>query len=51
LILISSVGGALGQKIKEYSRISSELADRIIGVVIVLIGVYFLLIAGGVVSL
>jgi cytochrome c-type biogenesis protein len=51
LVLISAIGGALGQKVKEYTRISSELLDRIIGVVIVLIGVYFLLIAGGVVSL
>jgi cytochrome c-type biogenesis protein len=45
LILISSIGGALGQKVKEYSRISSEVADRIIGVVIILIGVYFLYLA------
>jgi len=51
LVLISAVGGALGQKVKEYTRISSEVLDRIIGAVIVLIGVYFLLIAGGVVSL
>jgi cytochrome c-type biogenesis protein len=50
LILISSIGGAVGQKVKEYTRISSEVADRIIGVVIILIGVYFLLIAGGLVS-
>jgi len=45
LVLISSVGGAFGQKVKEYTRISSELLDRIIGVVIVLIGVYFLYLA------
>jgi cytochrome c-type biogenesis protein len=45
LIIISAIGGALGQKIKEYSSISSEVADRIIGVVIVLIGVYFLYLA------
>jgi len=51
IVLISAIGGALGQKVKEYTRISSEVIDRIIGVVIVLIGVYFLLIAGGVVSL
>ena len=51
LVLISAVGGALGQKVKDYTRISSEVLDRIIGAVIVLIGVYFLLIAGGVVSL
>ncbi|HVP24450.1 MAG TPA: cytochrome c biogenesis protein CcdA, partial [Methanomicrobiales archaeon] len=45
LVLISSIGGAFGQKVKEYTRISSELANRIIGVVIILIGVYFLAIA------
>jgi cytochrome c biogenesis protein CcdA len=45
LVLISAVGGALGQKAKEYTRISSEVADRIIGVAIILIGVYFLYLA------
>jgi cytochrome c-type biogenesis protein len=45
LILISAVGGAFGQRVKEYTRISSEVADRIIGAVIVLIGVYFLYLA------
>jgi cytochrome c-type biogenesis protein len=45
LIIISAIGGALGQKVKEYTRISSEVADRIIGAVIVLIGVYFLYLA------
>jgi len=47
LILISSIGGTLGQKIKEYSRISGEAADRIIGVAIILIGMYFLFLAFG----
>ena len=51
LVIISSIGGALGQKVKDYSRISSDVAERIIGVIVILIGVYFLLIAGGVVSL
>ena len=51
LVIISAIGGALGQKVKEYTRISSEVLDRIIGGVILLIGIYFLLIAGGVVSL
>jgi cytochrome c-type biogenesis protein len=51
LVIISAIGGALGQKVKDYTRISSEVLDRIIGAVILLIGVYFLLIAGGVVSL
>lgn len=50
LVLIASIGGALGQKVKEYTRISSDLANRILGVVIVLIGVYFLLLAGGLIS-
>ncbi|MDD1669122.1 MAG: cytochrome C biogenesis protein CcdA [Methanomicrobiales archaeon] len=45
LIVISSVGGALGQRVKVYSRISSGVADRIIGVAIILIGVYFLYLA------
>jgi cytochrome c-type biogenesis protein len=45
LVHISILGGALGQKVKEYTRISSEVADRIIGAVIVLIGVYFLYLA------
>lgn len=45
LIIISSVGGAIGQKVKVYSRISSEVADRIIGVAIVAIGIYFLYLA------
>ncbi len=51
LVILSAIGGALGQKVKEYTRISSEVADRIIGVVIVAIGVYFLLIAAGVAPL
>jgi cytochrome c-type biogenesis protein len=45
LVLISAMGGALGQKVKEYTRLSSEVADRIIGAVIVLIGAYFLYLA------
>jgi cytochrome c biogenesis protein CcdA len=45
LILISSVGGVIGQKAREYSRISSEIADRIIGAAIILVGVYFLYLA------
>jgi cytochrome c-type biogenesis protein len=50
LVLISAIGGALGQKAKDYTRISSEMANRIIGIVIIAIGVYFLLIASGLVS-
>ena len=45
LIAISSVGGAVGKKIKEKARVSGEVFDRIVGVAIVLIGVYFLYLA------
>ena len=45
LIVISSIGGALGKRIKECSRVGGEAADRIIGVAIIVIGVYFLYLA------
>jgi cytochrome c biogenesis protein CcdA len=45
LIVISSLGGAIGKQIKEKARISGELFDKIIGVVIVLIGIFFLYLA------
>ena len=45
LISISSIGGALGKRIKENSQVGGDLADRIIGVVILIIGVYFLYLA------
>jgi len=45
LILISSLGGALGKQIKDKARVSGEVFDRIIGVIIVLIGIYFLYLA------
>jgi len=45
LIVISSLGGALGKQIKDKARVSGEVFDKIIGVVIVLIGVYFLYLA------
>jgi cytochrome c-type biogenesis protein len=45
LIVISSVGGAIGKKIKEKARVSGDAADRIIGIVIIAIGVYFLYLA------
>lgn len=45
LITISSLGGALGKKVKNYSRISGDAADKIIGTLIVIIGVYFLYLA------
>jgi len=45
LIVLSSVGGAVGKKVKEKARMSGEVFDRIIGIAIVLIGVYFLTLA------
>lgn len=45
LIIISSTGGILGKKIKEYARISGDKADIIIGLMIIIIGVYFLFLA------
>lgn len=45
LIAISSLGGALGKKVKEKARVSGEVFDRIIGVAIIAIGVYFLYLA------
>jgi cytochrome c biogenesis protein CcdA len=45
LIIISSLGGAIGKKIKEYSRVSGDVMDRIIGCGIIIIGIYFLFIA------
>ena len=47
LIIISSAGGAVGKKIKEKARISGEVFDRIIGIVIIIIGIYFLYLALG----
>jgi hypothetical protein len=43
--VISSLGGALGKQIKDKTRVSGEVFDKIIGVVIVLIGIYFLYMA------
>ena len=47
LIMISSLGGALGKKIKDTARVSGDTFDRIIGVMIILIGIYFLYLAFG----
>jgi len=47
LIIISSLGGALGKKIKDTARVSGDTFDRIIGVMIILIGIYFLYLAFG----
>ncbi|HUH79057.1 MAG TPA: cytochrome c biogenesis protein CcdA [Methanoregula sp.] len=45
LIIISSLGGAVGKRIKDKARVSGEVFDKIIGVVIVVIGIYFLYLA------
>jgi cytochrome c biogenesis protein CcdA len=45
LIVISSLGGAVGKQVKDTARVSGEIFDKIIGVVIVLIGIYFLYLA------
>jgi cytochrome c-type biogenesis protein len=45
LIVISSLGGALGKKIKDTARLSGDAFDKIIGVMIALIGIYFLFLA------
>lgn len=47
LIVISSLGGTLGKKIKDTARVSGDTFDRIIGVMIILIGIYFLILAFG----
>jgi hypothetical protein len=43
--LSGSNGGAVGKQIKDTARVSGEVFDKIIGVVIVLIGIYFLYLA------
>jgi cytochrome c-type biogenesis protein len=45
LIVISSLGGAIGKQIKDKARVSGEVVDRIIGIVIIGIGIYFLYLA------
>lgn len=45
LIIISSIGGSIGKKIRETTKISGDLMDRLIGVSIIIIGVYFLYLA------
>jgi cytochrome c-type biogenesis protein len=45
LIFISSLGGAFGKIIKDKARVSGEVVDKIIGALILLIGVYFLYLA------
>jgi cytochrome c-type biogenesis protein len=45
LIIISSLGGAFGKTIKEKARVSGEVFDKIVGVLIIVIGIYFLYLA------
>lgn len=45
LIIISSVGGIVGKKIKHGARTSGEIMDKIIGISIIAIGIYFLYLA------
>ncbi len=45
LLVISSLGGAFGRKVKEKARVSGEIFDKIIGVLIIIIGIYFLYLA------
>ncbi|AKB79787.1 putative c-type cytochrome biogenesis protein [Methanosarcina horonobensis HB-1 = JCM 15518] len=45
LIIISSIGGSFGKKIKDTTKISGNLADKVIGVSIIVIGIYFLYLA------
>ncbi|MDO8874332.1 MAG: cytochrome c biogenesis protein CcdA [Methanoregula sp.] len=47
LIVISSLEGALGKKIKDTARMGGDAFDRNIGVMIILIGIYFLYLAFG----
>jgi len=47
LIGISTVGGVLGKRVKECTRVSGEVADRLIGIAIIAIGIYFLYLAFG----
>jgi cytochrome c biogenesis protein CcdA len=45
LIAISTAGGTIGQKLKHAGKVSGDVADRIIGISILLIGCYFLVLA------
>jgi cytochrome c-type biogenesis protein len=45
LIIISSIGGSIGKKIKGTAKISGEITDKIIGVSIIMIGIYFIYLA------
>jgi cytochrome c biogenesis protein CcdA len=45
LIVLSSIGGSLGQKIRTVTKLSGNTIDIIIGVGIILIGIYFIILA------
>lgn len=45
LIILSSIGGSLGQKIRTVTKLSGNTLDIIIGVGIILIGIYFIILA------
>ena len=45
LIILSSIGGTLGQKIRKVTKLSGNTIDIIIGVGIILIGIYFIILA------
>ena len=45
LIILSSIGGSVGQKIRTVTKLSGNTFDIIIGVGIILIGIYFIILA------
>ncbi len=45
LIILSLIGGSLGQKIRKVTKLSGNTLDIIIGVGIILIGIYIIILA------
>lgn len=45
LVIISSVGGTIGRKVKDMAKGSGEIFDIIIGIAVILIGLYFIYLA------
>ncbi|ABN07221.1 cytochrome c biogenesis protein, transmembrane region [Methanocorpusculum labreanum Z] len=45
LVILSSIGGSFGQKIRTVTKISGNTIDIIIGIGIILIGIYFIFLA------
>jgi len=45
LIILSSIGGSIGKKIKGTAKIGGDITDKIIGVSIIIIGIYFFYLA------